>query len=49
MCKRYIQISGPSGIGKTTLAKALPKYLNMENELNFVSSSMSDLVPDTKM
>ena len=48
MCKKYVQISGPSGIGKTTLAKALPKYLNMENELNFVSSSMSDLVPDTK-
>lgn len=48
MCKRYIQISGPSGIGKTTLSKDLPGYMGMEDELHFISSSMSDLIPDTK-
>lgn len=39
-----IQIAGPSGIGKTTLAKSLSSELGIP----FVSSSYSDLIPTTK-
>lgn len=35
---------GPSGIGKTTLAK----YIEKVHGIPFVSGSMSDLMPDTK-
>lgn len=39
-----IQFAGPSGVGKTTLAKWLEDSYN----LPFVSGSMSDLIPSTK-
>lgn len=39
-----IMISGPSGIGKTTIAKHLAERFN----INYISGSISDLMPDTK-
>jgi len=51
---RRIMISGPSGIGKTTLAKELcdylseTYYLSMYSDEIFRSGSMSDLLPATK-
>ena len=39
-----IQIAGPSGIGKTTIAKSISKELGIP----FVSGSYSDLIPNTK-
>lgn len=39
-----IVFAGPSGIGKTTLAKLLSKEL----KLDYISGSISDLLPDTK-
>lgn len=39
-----IAFSGPSGIGKTTLAR----YVSEAYGLPFISSSMSDLVPESK-
>lgn len=43
MIKR-IAFVGPSGIGKTTLAKAISKEYNIP----FISGSMSDILPNTK-
>lgn len=43
MIKR-IALVGPSGIGKTTLAK----YISKEYHLPFISGSMSDILPETK-
>ncbi len=37
-------LSGPSGIGKTTIAKHLAERFN----LGYISGSISDLIPDTK-
>lgn len=39
-----IQLTGPSGIGKTTIAKAISEKYN----LPFVSGSYSDLLPETR-
>lgn len=39
-----IMIAGPSGIGKTTLAK----YLALNNKESFLSGSVSNLIPETK-
>ena len=39
-----IAFTGPSGIGKTTLAKFVSEQLGIP----FVSSSMTDLIPETK-
>lgn len=39
-----IMLAGPSGIGKTTIAKKLASELNSE----FISGSVSDLIPETK-
>lgn len=39
-----IQLTGPSGIGKTTIAKAISEKYN----LPFLSGSYSDLLPETK-
>lgn len=39
-----IVFAGPSGIGKTTLAKLLSEEL----KLDYISGSISDLLPDTK-
>lgn len=39
-----IQFAGPSGVGKTTLAK----WLEETYEIPFVSGSVSDLLPQTK-
>ena len=43
MSKR-IMFVGPSGIGKTTLAK----YVAKREDLPFISGSMSDLLPATE-
>lgn len=43
MAKR-IMLSGPSGIGKTTVAKRISEM----NNIPFISGSMSDLLPSTK-
>lgn len=50
---RGILLAGPSGIGKTSLASHLSKCpidfgLSDENEPEFVSGSISDLIPSTK-
>lgn len=42
--KRRIQFAGPSGVGKTTLAK----YLEGVGDYPFISGSVSDLLPSTK-
>lgn len=42
---KKVMISGPSGIGKTTLAKDLADFL----KIPFVSGSKSDLQPETKL
>lgn len=42
--RRRIMFAGPSGIGKTTLAK----WVAEENGMDFISGSFSDLVPETK-
>ena len=41
---KRIVFAGPSGIGKTTLAKLLSEEL----KLDYISGSISDLLPDTK-
>lgn len=40
-----IQLTGPSGVGKTTLAK----WISESYGIPFISGSYSDLVPETKM
>lgn len=40
-----IQLTGPSGIGKTTIAKAISEKYHIP----FISGSYSDLVPETKV
>lgn len=37
-------LCGPSGIGKTTIAD----HISKNNQLDYISGSMSDLIPDTK-
>ena len=44
MEKIRIMLAGPSGVGKTTLAEAIAKQLNIP----FVSGSFSDAVPATR-
>ena len=44
MEKIRIMLAGPSGVGKTTLATAIAKYL----QIPFVSGSFSDAVPSTR-
>ena len=39
-----VMLAGPSGIGKTTLAKDISKLTGIE----FISGSVSDLLPETK-
>lgn len=41
---KRIGFAGPSGIGKTTLAK----WISEEYKIPFISSSYSDLIPETK-
>ena len=41
---KRIMFVGPSGIGKTTLAK----FIETKYGIPFISGSMSDLRPDTK-
>lgn len=43
MQNKQILFCGPSGVGKTTLAKAIAKELGIE----FVSSSLSEIAPET--
>ena len=41
---KRIMLAGPSGIGKTTIAKWISEKIGIE----FISGSVSDLLPDTK-
>lgn len=44
-----IMFAGPSGVGKTTLAKFLTEELkNIYDQYEFLSGSISDLIPKTK-
>lgn len=41
---KRIMLAGPSGIGKTTIAK----WISEKTGIEFISGSVSDLLPDTK-
>lgn len=46
---KLIMFSGPSGIGKTTLAKGIEEYYsNIGLDIPFISGSVSDLIESTK-